>query len=110
MCNFISDEPNENGSLSESTEICDYDIQKKKKKTISKKSPNHTLRRKRQKISVEHSNKLFDYFRLMIVYPPPKLDSEESNIISGCFGISSENQSNEIISKMVLTHILNRWD
>ena len=46
----------------------------------------------------------------MILDPPPKLDSGESNIHSGYFGISSENLSNEVISKMVLKHLLKRWD
>ena len=46
----------------------------------------------------------------MIVDPTPELDSEESNIISRFFGISSENQTNEVISKMVLTHLLKRWE
>ena len=46
----------------------------------------------------------------MIVDPPQKRDSEESNILSGSFGISSRNISNEVISKMFLTHILTRWD
>ena len=44
----------------------------------------------------------------MIVYPPPNLDSEESNIIPSSFGISSENNSNEVISNMLLTQILKR--
>ena len=47
---------------------------------------------------------------LMIVDPPLKLDSEESNIFSSSFGISSERQSNEVISRMLLTHILKRWE
>ena len=42
----------------------------------------------------------------MIVDPPQKLYSEESNILPDSFGISRKNQSNEVISKMVLTHIL----
>ena len=46
----------------------------------------------------------------MIVYPTTELDSEESNILSGYFGISSENQTNEVISKMVLPHLLKRWE
>ena len=44
----------------------------------------------------------------MILEPPPKLDSEESKILSSSFGISRENQPNEVISKMVFTHILKR--
>ena len=46
----------------------------------------------------------------MIVDPTPELDSEESDIISSYFVISSENQPNEVISKMVLTHLLERWE
>ena len=46
----------------------------------------------------------------MIVDPPPKLDFEESDIIYSSFVISRVNQSNEVISKMVLTHILKRWE
>ena len=45
----------------------------------------------------------------MVLNPPPKMDSKESNIISGSLGISSENISNEVISNIVLTHILKRW-
>ena len=46
----------------------------------------------------------------MIVDPPQKLDGEESNILFCSLVISSENQQNEVISKMVLTDILKRWD
>ena len=53
---------------------------------------------------------MFDDFRLLIIDPHPKMDSEESNIISSSFGISRENKSNEVISKMLLTHILKRWE
>ena len=56
--------------------VLKYKIQKKKR-TITKKSPKHTLQRKRQRISVDYRDKSFDDFRLMIVDPPPKLDSEE---------------------------------
>ena len=46
----------------------------------------------------------------MIVDPTPELDSEESNILSSYFVISSENQPNEVIYKMVLTHLLESWE
>ena len=46
----------------------------------------------------------------MIVEPLLKLNSEESDFLSSCFGTSMENQSNEVISKMVLTYLLKRWD
>ena len=73
MWEFISYEPNYNYFLSEATEICDYNIQKKKM-DISKKSPKHTLQKKRQKIPLDYRDKLFDDFRLMILDPHPKLD------------------------------------
>ena len=46
----------------------------------------------------------------MIVDPHQKLDSDESEFLSKCYGQSMKNQSNEDISKMVLTHLLKRWD
>ena len=46
----------------------------------------------------------------MILYPPPKLDSDESDFISSCYGPSIENQSNEDIYKVVLTYLLKHWD
>ena len=53
MWKFISNDPNENESLSEATEICDDKI-RNKKRTISKKMSEHTLQRKRQKIADEY--------------------------------------------------------
>ena len=46
----------------------------------------------------------------MILVSPPKLNSEESYFLSSWYGTSIENKSNEVISKMVLNHILKRWD
>ena len=40
----------------------------------------------------------------MIVDPPPKLYKDESDVVSGCYAQSMENQPNEVITKMVLTH------
>ena len=61
-------------------------------------------------MSDDDGNKSFDEIRLMIVDPTPKIDSEESTILSSSFGISIENQLNEVISKIVLTHISKRWE
>ena len=52
----------------------------------------------------------FDDFRGLIVDPPSKLNSDESDFLSSCYGPSMENKSNEVISKMLLTHLLKRWD
>ena len=46
----------------------------------------------------------------MIVDPSPKLDSDESYFRSSCYDSSMEIQSNEFISKMVLTNLLKYWD
>ena len=46
----------------------------------------------------------------MIVDPDPKLYIEESNIISSYFGMSIGNHSNKVISKIILTHLLKRWE
>ena len=106
MWKFISNEPNNNESRSEATEIHDDKIQSKKRST-TKYSTKHTLQRKRQK--VDYRGKIDD-FRLMTVDPPPKLNSEESYIFSSCFVTSMENQSNELISNMALTNLLKRWE
>ena len=95
----MSNEPNGNKSQSEATEIHNDRIQNKNR-GITKKSTKHTLPRMKQK-TVDYRDKSFDDFRLMIVDPLPKLDSEESNILSRYFGISRENQSNEAIFDMV---------
>ena len=71
----------------------------------TKWSIKHTIQRKRQKI-VDYRGKSFYDFRLMIVDSTQKLDNEESSILSSSFGISRGNQSNSVISKLVLTHPL----
>ena len=102
---FISNEPNENESHSKTTEIHNYNIQNTKR-TTTNYSTKHTLQRKGQK-NVDYRKKIFDDFRLMVLDPPPKLNSEESDCLSICFCASMENQSDEVMSKILLTHILN---
>ena len=46
----------------------------------------------------------------MVVDPTLELNGEESNILSSYFDISSENESNEFISNIVLTLILKSWE
>ena len=69
----------------------------------------HNIQRKRQK-PVDYRNNSFDDFRLMIIDPHPKLNSEESELLSNCYGQLMKNQLNEDVSKMVLTHLLKSWD
>ena len=56
MWKFISNEQNENESQSEVTDICD-DKTQNKKRSITNKPTNHTIQRKRQKITVDYREK-----------------------------------------------------
>ena len=104
----ISNEPNEHYSQCDATEICDDKICNKKS-MFSNNTRRHTFQIKRKKILVDYKNKSFDDFRLLIVDTPQKLAYKESKILSAYFGLSSENISTEVISKMVLTRILKCW-
>ena len=48
--------------------------------------------------------------RINLCEPPPKLNSDESDVLSIFYSQSMENEPNEVISKMVLTHLLKSWD
>ena len=90
MWRFIYNEPNEDNSQSEATEIHNDKIQNKKR-TANKYSTKNTLQRKRQK-PVNYRNHSFDDFRVMIVDPPPKLNCDESYVLSICYVQSMKNQ------------------
>ena len=75
-----------------------------KKRSANKYSTKHTLPRKRQKPVDYRKNSLND-FRLMIVDPHPKLDSDALELLSNCSGQSMKNELNEDIAKRVLTHL-----
>ena len=75
---FILNEPNEDEYNSEATEIHNDNIQNKKR-TDNKYSTKHTLHRRRQK-KVDYRKNSFDAFRVIIVDPPPKLNSDESDV------------------------------
>ena len=73
---FLFNERNEDEYQSEATETHNDKIQNNKR-TANKYSTKHTIQRKRQK-AVDYRNNSFDDFRLVIVDPHPKLDSDES--------------------------------
>ena len=108
MWNLSFNELNEDKYQSEATETHNEKIQNKNR-TANKYSTKHNIHRKRKK-PVDYRNNSFDDFRLMILYPHPKLDSDELELLSNCYGQSMKNQSNEDIAKMVLTHLFKRWD
>ena len=85
---FISNEPN----LIVKQQIYTITIYKVRRGVIPNIQPS-ILFRERGKTN-DYRNKTFDEFRLMILDPTPKMNSEESDIISICFGTSIENRSN----------------
>ena len=84
MWGFISNEPNEDKSQGEATDINNYKIQNKKR-TANKYSTKHTLQRKRKK-TVDYRKNSFDDFRVIIVDPLPKLNTDKSDFLSVCYG------------------------
>ena len=68
----------------------------------------HQLQRKIQKKVHYYSHKSIDYFRLIVVNLPPKLTGQEKRSIMTYFGYSSQDQSIENNTKIIMTHILNR--
>ena len=105
---FISNKPNEDEYHSKATEIHNDKIQNKKR-IANKYSTKHNPQRKRQK-QVDYRKNSFYYFMGIIIYPHPKLDSDESEFFSNRYGQSMKNQLNEVISKKVLTNLLKLWD
>ena len=75
MWEFSLNELTEDESQSEATETQNYKIQNKKR-SANKYSTKHTLQRKMQK-QVHYRKNSLDNFRLMVVDPHPKLDSDE---------------------------------
>ena len=71
---FSFNELNEDESQSESTDTHNDKIQNKNR-TANNSSTKHNIQRKRQKPVDYRKNSLYD-FRLMIVDPHPKLDSD----------------------------------
>ena len=73
-------------------------------------SPRHKLHRKQQKKVHEYSHKLIDNFKLITLNPSPKLTDQEKRSIANYFGSSHQDQCIEDKTKMILTHILKRWN
>ena len=108
MWKFSYNERTVDESQSEAIETHNENLQNKKKRA-TKYSTKHTLQRKRQK-KVNYMENSFDDFKLMVVYPSPKLHIDDLVIISKCDVPGIKKGTNEVISKRVLTHLLKRWD
>ena len=58
----------------------------------------------------DHSQKSIDYFGLVLVTPSPKVTDQENKCVRDSFEVSSQDQSIENTSKIILTNGLRRWD
>ena len=105
---FSYNEITEDESQSEAIETQNDKIQNKKR-SATKYSKKHTLQRKRQK-PVDYRDNSLDGFRLIIVDPHPKLHIDDLVIPFKCNVPGMKKETNEDIAKMILTHLLKRWD
>ena len=72
--------------------------------------PCHQLQRNQKKQYDHYSQKSFDNLKLIIVNLSPKLTDLEKRSIATCFWSSSQDQYIETYTKIILTHVLNRWN
>ena len=73
-------------------------------------TPCHQIQRKRRKKLNDYSQKSIDDFELVLVTPSPKLTDQEKRCVRNSFDASSQYQCIETNSKIILTHVLRRWD
>ena len=57
----------------------------------------------------DYSQKSIDDFELVFVTLLPKVTDQEKKSVRNCFDASSQDQSIENTSKIILTHFLRRW-
>ena len=72
--------------------------------------PCHTLQRKRQKNLVNYNNNSHYDLRIIVVSPSLSLTSHEKEVIDTSFGSSYQEKSVEMISKLLLTHLIRCLD
>ena len=72
-------------------------------------TPCHQIQRKRRKKMNDYSQKSINDFELVLVTPSPKVTDQENKSVRNCFDVSSQDQSIENTSKIIMTHVLRRW-
>ena len=77
---------------------------------LERVTPHRQLQRKRQKKVHDYSQKLIDDFKLIVVNPSPKLTDQEKKSIMNYFDYSSQYQCIETNTKIIMTHVLRRWN
>ena len=73
-------------------------------------TPRHQLQRKRQKKVHDYSQKSINDFILVILNPSTKLTDQEKTHVMNSFDYSSRDQCIETNTKIILTHVLMRWN
>ena len=73
-------------------------------------TPRHQIQSKRRKKTNDYSHKSIDDFELVLVKPSPKLTDQEKKFVRNSFDASSQDYCIETNSKIILTHVLRRWD
>ena len=70
----------------------------------------HALQIKRHKTVTGYSNKSLDKLWLIIISSSPTLTNNEKDVIATPFGTSSQNKIVQMISKIILNHLLRHWN
>ena len=73
-------------------------------------TPRHLLRRKHQKQLHGYSQKSINDFKLVFVNTSPKLTHLEKKHVMNYFDSSSQDQFIGTNTKIILTHVLRRWN
>ena len=73
-------------------------------------TPRHQIQRKRRKKMNDYSQKSIDDFELVLVTPSPRVTNQEKKCLRNSFDASSQDKCIETNSKIILTHVLRRWD
>ena len=73
-------------------------------------TPRHQLQSKRRKKVHDYSQKSINDFKLVIVNPSPNLTDQEKKSVMNYFDYSSQYQCIETNRKIILIHILRRWN
>ena len=73
-------------------------------------TPRHHIQRKMRKKMNDYSQKSIDYFKLLLVKPSSKVTNQEKKCLRNYFDAPYQDQCIETNSKIILNHILRRWD
>ena len=73
-------------------------------------TPHHHLQRKQRKKIQDYSQKSINDFELVLVKTSPNLTDQDKKHVRNYFDASSQDQCIGTNLKIILTHVLRRWD